>query len=104
MGYPNVKIDNNTPYYAVGNVFYASILCKDDSYGVDTEETWEAKSRGLCLVTKIEAVLIIDNEDGVEKKKDPKYVIAKTYTSSGTSYSHFEIIKTEDGAFEVKRV
>ena len=104
MGYPNVKITNNTAYIAQGDVIYASAFCKNDSYSIPSGQIWEAKSRGVCLVTKIVAILIIDNEDDVEKAEDRKFVKAKDYTSSGTSYSNFEIVGTESEGFEVRRI
>ena len=75
--YPLVNIVNSTPYYVTGTVHYASAFCSNDNFSVDSQKTWTAKSRGVCLVTKITASVKVTNGA----------VSATPYTSSGTSYS-----------------
>jgi hypothetical protein len=56
-GYDPVQIFNSTSFNAFGKVEYASILCSDDNYNVQRDETWKASSRGVCLVTRITATV-----------------------------------------------
>jgi hypothetical protein len=93
MSYPPVQIHNSTNYSATGTVDYASIFCSNDNYQVDAGKTWTGPGRGVCLVTQITAVLLVDG----------KQVQAAVYQSSGTSYSQYAIIQTKDG-FAVTRV
>ena len=92
--YPPVSILNSTPFSAFGEVNYRSILCSDDNYNVaPSPATWTADSRGVCLVTRITAIVRTPNGD----------IAATPYTSSGTSYSQFAIIQTGPNQFEVTR-
>jgi hypothetical protein len=93
MSYPNVQITDSTPYIASGTVHYASIFCSNDDYFVTPNTTWQAGSRGVCLVTKIDAVVQTPNGN----------IVATPYTSSGTSYSQFAVIQTGANSFEVTR-
>jgi hypothetical protein len=93
MAYPYVNIVNSTNYIANGTVHYASIFCSDDNYSVTPNTSWEASSRGTCLVTEIDAVLTTPNGN----------IQASPYQSSGTSYSQFAIIQTGSSSFEVTR-
>ena len=97
MGYPLVRITNSTNYFAYGKIVYRSTWCSDDYYTVFPHTSWEAKRRGACLVTRIWAGLR-DTPAGDNREATP-------YTSSGTSYSQFEIIQTSDNplAFAVVR-
>jgi hypothetical protein len=93
MAYPVVEIANSTSYMASGTVEYASMFCSDDNYNVTPNTTWQAGSRGVCLVTQITASVITPN--GTFQ--------AQPYTSSGTSYSQFAVIQTGVNTFEVTR-
>jgi len=94
MAYPKVKITNTTRYAVSGKVNYMSKFCSNDSYRVDSFGRWEASSRGVCLLTKITATIVTP---------DGKYIDAKPYTSSGTSYSNFIITELSEGEFSVNR-
>ncbi len=93
MSYDVVKIINTTNYNVSGGVSYMSLFCHDDTYHVTPITTWEAASRGVCLVTKITATVQIPGA----------YIEATPYTSSGTSYSLFAVIQTGPSSFEVTR-
>jgi hypothetical protein len=93
MGYPKVQILDSTPYNVSGTVVYATIFCKDDGYSVTPTNTWTGPERGVCLVTEINARVKTPNGD----------VWAKSYTSSGTSYSQFAVVQTGPTTFEVNR-
>src|SRR5688572_29713060 len=79
MSYPVVEIANSTSYMVSGTVEYASMFCSNDNYNVTPNTTWQAGSRGVCLVTQISASVVTPN--GTFQ--------AQPYTSSGTSYSQF---------------
>ncbi len=93
MGYPLVNIFNSTNYIVSGTVSYASLFCSNDDYTVTPHTSWEAKSRGACLVTNISAVVKTPNGE----------IQATAYSSSGTSYSQFAVIQTGANSFEVTR-
>lgn len=93
MSYPLVNITNSTNFIASGTVGYSSIFCSNDDYSVTPNTSWEAGSRGVCLVEIISATLVTPNGN----------IVATPYTSSGTSYSQFAIIQTGPGTFEVTR-
>ncbi|MFD5022910.1 hypothetical protein ACFWMP_28900 [Paenibacillus sp. NPDC058367] len=93
-GYDPVQIFNSTSFNAFGKVEYASILCSDDNYSVQRDETWKASSRGVCLVTRITATVRTPSGN----------IQAEPYTSSGTSYSQFAIIQVGVNKFQVTRV
>lgn len=93
MAYPLVHISNSTGHYVSGKVFYASVFCSDDDYHIDANSEWTASSRGVCLLTEISA----------EVDEDGKKVRATPYTSTGTSYSQFAVIRIHDG-YAVTRV
>lgn len=97
MAYPLVRITNSTKYVAYGSVEYLSHNCSSDRFDAFPHTSWQARSRGICLVTKIWAGLL-DTPAGHHQDATP-------YTSSGTSYSQFEIIQTSDNplAFAVVR-
>jgi hypothetical protein len=94
MAYPPVTIVNSTAYIASGVVSYVSLFCSDDNYIVTPNTTWKASSRGVCLVTKITAIV-----------KTPTGEFNATPYSAvpGTSYSMFAIISTGPDSFEVTR-
>ena len=91
--YPLVSIVNSTPFIANGDVKYPTFLCTNDHYTVTPNTTWIAKSRGLCLVTKITATV----------KTPSGNIEATPYTSDGTTFSQFAIIQTGENQFEVTR-
>jgi hypothetical protein len=64
-------------------VHLASIFCSNDDYTVGPLDTWTEGSRGVCLVTKIDATLTVGTQQ----------IQATPYTSSGTFYSQFVIIQ-----------
>ncbi|HEX2901085.1 MAG TPA: hypothetical protein VHS96_15305 [Bacteroidia bacterium] len=92
-GYPDVKINNTTPFNANGKVEYRSFVCSDDNYGVGGHQRW-SNSRGLCLITRITATVQTPQGN----------VNASSYDSDGTSYSNFAIIQTGPLEFAVTRV
>jgi hypothetical protein len=94
MAYPLVHISNSTNYDASGEVSYRSAFCKDDKYTAPANKSWTAKSRGVCLVTKITATLSVLGTDHE----------AAPYESVGTSYSQFAIVQLDGGNFVVTRV
>lgn len=94
MSYPPVQITNSTNYSASGTVDYESAFCSNDNYSADAGGTWTASGRGVCLVTQITAVLLVN---GSQQQASP-------YQSSGTSYSQFAIVQTSGGGFAVTRV
>lgn len=94
MSYPVVKIHNSTSFIAKGKVSYMSLFCSDDNYSVTPDTTWTAKSRGVCLLTKITATVKTPEGD----------FVASPYTSSGTSYSNFAVISTGKNKFAVTRI
>lgn len=94
MAYPLVKITNATKWYVSGKVDYMSPFCSNDDYGVGSLASWEAKSRGICLLTKITA----------QVQTDHGTIEAKAYESSGTSYSQFAVLEVAPGKFIVTRV
>jgi hypothetical protein len=95
MAYPKVNIVNSTGYSVSGTVSYLSAFCSNDNYGMGPNKSWTASSRGVCLVTEISADVATPGGS----------VSATPYTSSGTSYSQFAVIQTNDNplAFEVTR-
>ena len=93
MAYPLVNIHNSTNYIASGTVDYMSIFCSNDDYSVTPNTSWQATSRGVCLVTKISAVV----------KTPSGNIQATPYTSSGTSDSQYAVITVGDNKFEVTR-
>jgi len=93
MSYPLVNIQNSTNYTAKGIVYYASDLCSNDDYSVAPDVSWQASSRGACLITKISAY--VETTSG--------NVEALPYSSSGTSYSQFVVISVGKNKFEVIR-
>ena len=93
MSYPLVNIHNSTNYVVRGVVEYASIFCVNSDYSVGPNTSWQASSRGICLVTKISATV---------KTPSGNYQ-ATAYTSSGTSYNIFAVIEVGENKFEVTR-
>ena len=95
MAYPLVNIQNTTNYSASGTVEYASIFCSNDNWGAGPGQTWQASSRGVCLLTGITASVSVNGST----------IDATPYSSSGTSYSQFALIQTSSNplAFEVTR-
>jgi hypothetical protein len=93
MSYPVVDIANSTEFIVSGKVSYKSLLCKNDDYNVTPKTHWTAKSRGVCLVTRITAIVKTPNGN----------IEAKPYKSSGTSYSQFAVIALSPTEFQVTR-
>jgi hypothetical protein len=73
-----------------GIVHYMSPTCSNDTFTLAPRTAWTAGSRGICLVTGIEAT------DTTGKSSTP-------YDSSGTSYSQFLVYQDEDGKPSVTR-
>ncbi|WP_312075550.1 hypothetical protein [Chryseobacterium sp.] len=95
MSYSLVKIVNSTPYIAEGKAIYVSAFCSDDKYSVTPNTTWQAKSRGICLLSEITA----------ELKTPQGSIKAKPFsTSIGTADSRFAIIQTGPTSFEVTKI
>ncbi|PYE48804.1 hypothetical protein HUB98_16665 [Paenibacillus barcinonensis] len=94
QSYPLVRIYNSTPYNAFGKVEYVSFFCSDDNYVVQRDESWQASSRGVCLVKRITATV----------RTPYGNIEAEPYTSSGTSYSQFAIIQVGPNQFKITRV
>lgn len=95
MSYSLVQIVNSTPYIAEGKAIYVSAFCSDDHYTVTPNTTWQAKSRGICLLREISAD--IKTPQGVIKAKP-------FHTSIGTADSRFAIIQTGPTSFEVTKI
>lgn len=93
MGYPHVHIANSTGHYVSGTVHYASAFCSNDDYQIDPDSDWTASSRGVCLLTEVDAEVLVDGNK----------IRATPYTSSGTSYSQFAVIQIH-GGYAVTRV
>ena len=92
-GYPRVTIKNDTPYDTLpgGTYVLESSFCHSDDIleGIASRDTWtEPTSRGLCLVAKIAATLILPDGGGPLQCQD--------YNSVGTSYSIYSIIMDGD--------
>lgn len=91
--YPRAKIHNRTLYPATGSVHYKSATCSNDWFRVPpgrlqpdgsiTPGFWQARKRGICLITRINVSL-----EGADRG-------VTAYTSSGTSYSNFIIQPTQ---------
>lgn len=91
--YPLAQVKNNTDYTIIGEVQYLSAFCSDDSYSVAPGKTWRAKSRGVCLIDKITGSAVQGSFPLIlpaESKHGERTNIVP-YTSSGTSYSKFQI-------------
>lgn len=96
FGYDQVTITNNTPYYAEIIVKYAGLVCSLDQIRVRDHGTATAKlPRGVCLVISMDATLY-----GPGFYADVRDI----YTSSGTSYSQFELNEISPGKFEIKHI
>jgi hypothetical protein len=93
MGYPNVQIHDSTNYVATGTVHLATMFCSNDDYYVTPNTTWTGPDRGVCLVTKIDALVRTPGGD----------IWAEPYESSGTSYSQYAVIQTGPTSFQVTR-
>lgn len=93
MGYPLVNIINSTAFNVSGTVDYESAFCSNDKYSVTPGTSWTASSRGVCLVTHVNATVQTPNGN----------IVAQSYNSSGTSYSQFAVIQTSPTSFEVTR-
>lgn len=70
-------------------------MCSDDNWSIVGQQTWYGPERGLCLLTKITGYL----------KVNGNVIQAEPYTSSGTSYSEYELVQTSTTpTFAIKRV
>ncbi|MCF2948530.1 hypothetical protein L0668_10465 [Paraglaciecola aquimarina] len=89
--YPKASIKNNSEYTISGTVHYPG--CKNDKYKVGPGRTWKASSRGLCLITKITGKLsgTPASLKGTGKSSYGEKLIVTNYTSTGTSYSKFQV-------------
>jgi hypothetical protein len=93
MGYPNVQIHDSTNYVVRGTVHLATVFCSNDDYYATPGTTWTGPGRGVCLVTKIDALVTTPGGE----------IWATPYESSGTSYSQYAVIQTGPTSFEVTR-
>lgn len=95
--YPYVSVVNSTPYY-IGNGVVSYLDCKADNFTVEATPgaSWQAGSRGVCLVTTITAA--VGAPGGL--------VDAIAYTSTGTAYSQFAVIQTNNNPpqFQITRI
>lgn len=88
--YPKACVVNTTRYRVHGEIKYAA--CSTDNFNLRAGAQ-ESFARGLCLLTRINAVVQLEDRD----------VQAKPYTSTGTSYSQLAVIEVAPGVFEVTR-
>lgn len=97
--YPYVHVVNSTNYQITGTVQYPGAFCSNDGYSVSAGygNSWTADSRGLCLVSAVTATVSIPNQNPIE---------AASYQSSGTAYSQFAVIQTNNNPmqFSVTRI
>lgn len=94
LAYPLAKIRNRTIFPARGKITYLSHLCKDDWFyapagvlqrdGSIKEGFWQARSRGTCLIRRIDAHL-----EGAHR------AVTSYGSRGGTSYSNFIIQGTQ---------
>ena len=93
LSYPDVHVTDSTKYNVWGTVKYAA--CSNDDYSLTPDTTW-SHDRGLCLITEITATVRTPAGD----------FKAKSYTSSGTSYSKFAVVVNAPGGnnFIVTRI
>jgi len=94
LHYPYADIHNTSPYPIQAKVTYASLFCKDDIVTINPYDTWTADSRGICLITKVTALMELDQGD----------IDCVPYTSSGTSYSTFAVAFDDPLKCHVHRV
>jgi len=94
MEYPEISILNSTPFDASGVISYAGASCSEEKYKIESSRPWGPISRGDCLVTKITGTVYTPTGS----------VEATPYTSSGTSYSQFALVQTDDGGFQITRL
>jgi hypothetical protein len=94
LAYPLAKIRNRTIFPATGKIIYLSHLCRDDWFSVPAgvlqedgsikEGFWQARSRGSCLIRRIDAHL-----------KGAHRAVTSYGSRGGTSYSNFIIQGTQ---------
>merc|ERR1711970_66605 len=82
-GYPKVTVRNDMSDTVTGTVWYRE--CRHDDFRISPGDTF-SHSRGLCLITLIEATNAVNG------------VNCKDYSSSGTSYSHFHVVRESDNS------
>ena len=87
--YPLAEVKNNTEHTVNGVVAYAG--CRSDSFSVQPGHTWRATSRGLCLITGIEGMFMVPITIDKKGKVSGGVHTVEPYSSSGTSYSKFQI-------------
>lgn len=76
---------------AAGRISYAA--CQSDDFSIEFGQ-FADRWRGGCLITEINAVMFRGNQS----------IRARPYESSGTSYSHYEIVNESDDRFCIRRV
>lgn len=112
VGYPLVNVVNWTTYRHVhGIVKYTDPIapfgfrfCTDDHFEFHYSEgaSWEASTRGGCLVSKI--IAVVTNEDGdFYYVPGNKKIHCEPYLSSGTGYSQFAVAMRDWGCSVVRR-
>jgi len=90
FSYPDARIKNGFEHFgqkATGKIYYAG--CSSDSFDLQKQAS-KSFSRGLCLIKRIDASVTGYTVHGLGAPFDPIYPCI-SYTSSGTSYSQFEI-------------
>lgn len=92
FAYSDVRIDHRAHgWRATGRIKYA--LCEPDNFDLEFGQMIE-KWRGWCLIRGIDALMV----------RGDRSTWARPYTSSGTGYSHFEIVVEYDAHFCIRRV
>merc|ERR1711997_1137285 len=89
-GYPDVRIENSTPWKVEYDIHYRSAFCSDDKGQELEADEVGTHPRGACLITSIEVTVW-----------DDRYWTQCDYQSSGTSYSRFEIEQVGRGGCKV---
>jgi len=87
--YPNVSVQNNTPYPASGTVSYLS--CDSDNYSENPDSSWTAGSRGLCGGCLVHTI-----SGFITKPGEATPLACTTFTSSGTGYATFAVVMNMD--------
>ena len=95
LAYDKVSIENSTPFRAKIIVKY--MTCSGDEFFVEPYSTATAQSnRGGCLVQEIYAS-VTETKQGLDAlgygamQANRENVQSRSYTSSGTSYSKFQL-------------
>lgn len=90
--YPAVRVDQTVAGWTA-NVRTSYAMCHSGDFKLNYGE-FHVEPRGYCLLTHVAARMFNGN----------KSISALPYTSTGTSYSHFEIVKGGPRGFCVRRI